>query len=148
MDARYEINTLLNACVEDMKNIADSGSFTLDAQVRAYDLFSELLEAESVPGMKPDKGSAEIYLNTYSDLAEKIAAAFSQEALVNAAKARLAPLERACTDARFEAAAAASLHEFAKETYQTWQTAGIFMQACPQGFEGTCRVPFGIPPDR
>lgn len=128
MDARYEINTLLNACVEDMKNIADSGGFTLDAQVRAYDLFSELLDAESVSGMKPDKGSAEIYLNTYSALAERLSAAFSQEALVNAAKARLAPLERACTDARFEAAAAASLHEFAKETYQTWQTAGIFMR--------------------
>jgi hypothetical protein len=27
---------------------------------------------------------------------------------------------------RFKAAAAASLHEFAKEVWQTWQTAGIF----------------------
>ena len=40
----------------------------------------------------------------------------------------MASLERACTDARFEAASAASLHEFAKETFETWQTAGIFMR--------------------
>ena len=29
---------------------------------------------------------------------------------------------------KFEAAAAASLHEFAKETFQTWKTSGVFMR--------------------
>jgi hypothetical protein len=37
-------------------------------------------------------------------------------------------MEKACNDARFDAAAAASLHEFAEETFHTWQTSGIFMR--------------------
>ena len=114
--------------VEDMRKIAESGSFTLDAQVRAYDLLAELLDDESVIVASLDESDMILYLEVYSALNEKVEEAFDQTSLVNAAKARLAPLERACTDARFEAAAAASLHEFAKETYQTWQTAGIFMR--------------------
>lgn len=116
----------LSACVEDMRSIAAEGVFTLDAQVRAYDMLSGLLDEGMA--MPPEKSDMALFLETYSALKEKLEAAYDQVSLVNAVKARLAPLERACTDARFEAAAAASLHEFAKETYQTWQTAGIFMR--------------------
>ena len=126
MGTQSEKYSPLNACVEDMRDIAATGAFTLDAQVRAYDMLSELLdEGMAVPQEKSDIA---LYLDTYSELKEKLEAAYDQVSLNNAVKARLAPLERACTDARFEAAAAASLHEFAKETYQTWQTAGIFMR--------------------
>ena len=128
MGIKSEINRPINACIEDMRTIAASGVFTLDAQVRAYDLLTELLDDDSVMAASLDKADVTLYLDVYSALKEKIEAAFDQASLVNAVKARLAPLERACTDARFEAAAAASLHEFAKETYQTWQTAGIFMR--------------------
>lgn len=128
MGIKSEINRPINACIEDMRTIAASGVFTLDAQVRAYDLLTELLDDDSVMAASPDKADVTLYLDVYSALKEKIEAAFDQASLVNAVKARLAPLERACTDARFEAAAAASLHEFTKETYQTWQTAGIFMR--------------------
>ena len=128
MGTKSEINSPLNACVEDIRKIAESGTFTLDAQVRAYDLLAELLDDESVIVASLDESDIILYLEVYSALNEKVEEAFDQTSLVNAAKARLAPLERACTDARFEAAAAASLHEFAKETYQTWPTAGIFMR--------------------
>lgn len=128
MGTKSEINSPLNACVEDIRKITESGTFTLDAQVRAYDLLAELLDDESVIVASLDESDMILYLEVYSALNEKVEEAFDQTSLVNAAKARLAPLERACTDARFEAAAAASLHEFAKETYQTWQTAGIFMR--------------------
>lgn len=126
MGTQSEKYSPLNACVEDMRDIAATGAFTLDGQVRAYDMLSELLDdGMAVPQEKSDIA---LYLDTYSELKEKLEAAYDQVSLTNAVKARLAPLERACTDARFEAAAAASLHEFAKETYQTWQTAGIFMR--------------------
>lgn len=126
MGTQSEKYSPLNACVEDMRDIAATGAFTLDAQVRAYDMLSGLLDdGMAVPQEKSDIA---LYLDTYSELKEKLEAAYDQVSLTNAVKARLAPLECACTDARFEAAAAASLHEFAKETYQTWQTAGIFMR--------------------
>ncbi len=128
MGTKSEINRPLNACVEDMKAIAASGAFTLDAQVRAYDLLTELLDDGSVVVRSLDESDVALFLEVYAALRDRIEAAFDQTTLVNAAKARLAPIERACTDARFEAAAAASLHEFAKETYRTWQTAGIFMR--------------------
>ena len=128
MGTKSEIDRPLYACVEDMKTIAESGVYTLDAQTRAYDLLAELLDEDSLMASSFDKADVVLYLDVFSALKEKVKEAFDQTSLVNAVKARLAPLERACTDARFEAAAAASLHEFAKETYQTWQTAGIFMR--------------------
>ena len=128
MGTKSEIDRPLYECVEDMKTIAESGVYTLDAQTRAYDLLAELLDEDSLMASSFDKADVVLYLDVFSALKEKVEEAFDQTSLVNAVKARLAPLERACTDARFEAAAAASLHEFAKETYQTWQTAGIFMR--------------------
>ena len=128
MGTKSEIDRPLYACVEDMKTIAESGVYTLDAQTRAYDLLAELLDEDSLMASSFDKADVVLYLDVFSALKDKVEEAFDQTSLVNAVKARLAPLERACTDARFEAAAAASLHEFAKETYQTWQTAGIFMR--------------------
>ena len=38
----------------------------------------------------------------------------------------MASLKEAMNEARFEAASAASLHEFAKEVFEIWQTSGIF----------------------
>ena len=128
MGTKSEIDRPLYECVEDMKTIAESGVYTLYAQTRAYDLLAELLDEDSLMASSFDKADVVLYLDVFSALKEKVEEAFDQTSLVNAVKARLAPLERACTDARFEAAAAASLHEFAKETYQTWQTAGIFMR--------------------
>lgn len=128
MEIKSHLSVLLEECVRDLNDIAVSGVMSLDAQVRAYDLLAELLDDESVVAALPDKSGMNLYLEVYSALSEKVEEAFDQAALVNAVKARLAPLDRACTDARFEAAAAASLHEFAKETFQTWQTAGIFMR--------------------
>ena len=128
MDRHEGILGLMLACTEDARTAAEGGGWTLDAQVRAYDLLSYLLElGEEGKGLSNTK-EAEGFCKVYADAKDAIGAAYDEKALTDAAKARLAPLERACTDARFEAASAASLHEFAKETYQTWQTAGIFMR--------------------
>lgn len=124
MEIKSQITTLIEECTTDMRAVLETGVLSLDAQVRAYDLLSYILENECREEVAP--AAMEEYLSVYDP--ESLAKAYDEEALKNAVKARMAPLERACTDARFHAASVASLHEFAKETFQTWQTAGIFMR--------------------
>ena len=127
MKIQSELSKLISECVNDMSALASAGKWELDAQVRIYDLLALLMDevyAETVSAQ-----DAESFIKEYGQVKEKLVAAYDQTALLNEVKARLAPLERACTDARFEAAAAASLHEFAKETFQTWQTSGVFMRS-------------------
>ena len=126
MKIQSELSKLISECVNDMSALASAGKWELDAQVRIYDLLALLMDevyAETVSAQ-----DAESFIKEYGQVKEKLVATYDQTALLNEVKARLAPLERACTDARFEAAAAASLHEFAKETFQTWQTSGVFMR--------------------
>ena len=126
MKMQSELSKLISECVNDMSALASAGKWELDAQVRIYDLLALLMDevyAETVSAQ-----DAESFIKEYGQVKEKLVATYDHTALLNEVKARLAPLERACTDARFEAAAAASLHEFAKETFQTWQTSGVFMR--------------------
>ena len=126
MKIQSELSKLISECVNDMSALASAGKWELDAQVRIYDLLALLLDevyAETVSAH-----DAESFIKEYGQVKEKLVATYDHTALLNEVKARLAPLERACTDARFEAVAAASLHEFAKETFQTWQTSGVFMR--------------------
>ena len=48
--------------------------------------------------------------------------------LMNEAQMLLKSYEDELNEQRFKAAAAASLHEFAKDTFAEWQTAGVFMR--------------------
>ena len=126
MKMQSELSKLISECVNDMSALASAGKWGLDAQVRIYDLLDLLMDgvyAEMVSAQE-----AESFIREYSQIREKLVEVYDQDALMNEMKARLAPLERACTDARFEAAAAASLHEFAKETFETWQNSGVFMR--------------------
>ena len=127
MEIKSHLSMLLEGCVEDMKDMTAAGVMSLDAQVRAYDLLTYLLENEAITFASDSKAFVS-FAEVYDSCADAVGAAYDEDALKNAVKARMAPLERACTDARFEAASVASLHEFAKETFQTWQTAGIFMR--------------------
>lgn len=110
-------------CIKDMVSIAQTGKWTLEAQVRAYDLFDRLSDGASIPSEEKDA-----YLRTYGECSEKLAEAFDAEALKNEAEERLRTFEEELNEQRFKAAAAASLHEFAKDTFAQWQTAGVFMR--------------------
>lgn len=126
MEIRSQLSLLLDGCVRDMNEIRETGKMSLEAQIRAYDLMS-LLYDNGINGAEESE-SAKRFSLAYDADPDGLAGAYDGKALTDAVKAALAPLERACTDARFEAASAASLHEFAKETFHTWQTAGIFMR--------------------
>lgn len=121
-----DYKTAIAACIADMEAIKAAGKYNLEAQVRAYDLLSSLLEDADDGILTVDRDCAAAYSVTYGHCAAILSESFDESALKNEAAKMLEPLEKACSDARFRAAAAASLHEFAKETFQTWQTAGIF----------------------
>ena len=110
-------------CIKDMVSIAETGRWTLEAQVRSYDLFDSL--ADGLEVSEEDKAA---YLKTYEECSERLSAIFDADALKNEAETRLRAFEDELNESRFKAAAAASLHEFAKDTFAEWQTAGVFMR--------------------
>lgn len=121
------MDRLLIQCTEDMKAIAVAGKYDLDAQVRAYDLLERLLDLYgdgAGPQTVPDAAAG--FCEVYASVADILSSSFDGEALRREAAARLKPLEDACNEARFKAAAAASLHEFAKEVFEIWQNSGVF----------------------
>ena len=114
---------MISTCISDMKEAAVSGKLSLSAQVRAYDLLQTISGGE-VPSSCRE--AAETFCRVYEDLAERIEASFDAGALEEELEQVTAPLRHRLNEARFEAAAAAGLHEFAKETFYIWQNGGIF----------------------
>lgn len=105
-----------------MQKVAVSGKMTLEAQVRAYDLLQYLSE----DGVSVSVDAADIFCSTYEGCKDKLEAAYDADSLKHELEALLSPIRGNVNELRFKAAAAASLHEFAKEVWQTWQTAGVF----------------------
>ena len=119
----------LNRCAEDMQQAAKDSAVTLDAQIRAYDLLDALLCLKENVGEKLPEGlrdASSRYCAIYDDLAQLLKAGYDEAALKEEAQKRIQALKDRLSDARFEAAAAAGLHEFAKEVFEIWQTSGIF----------------------
>ena len=114
-------------CIEDMQDIVAERKFSLDAQIRAYDLLEgliELYDGAQIPDQLRD--AAMRLCSVYEENAAILSLSFDEAALKEEAAERVKPLEDACNEARFEAAAAASLHEFAKEVFDIWQNSGVF----------------------
>jgi hypothetical protein len=111
----------LSECASDLSSLP---TISLDAQIRAYRLLDAML-ADSMQSYKTEPTftqAAEDYLSA-SGTSRII---YDEEALRKELDARLAPLDALASDARFKAAAAESLHEFAKEVWDIWQNSGVF----------------------
>lgn len=117
------MDRLLRQCIEDMKMIASSGKYPLDAQVRAYDLLQQLMDYPVGDGLK--EAAAE-FCAVFQANASVLESAYDAAGLSAEAADMLKPLNDACNEARFQAAAAASLHEFAKEVFEICQNSGVF----------------------
>lgn len=113
---------IIARCAADMQEIAASGKITLQAQVRAYDLLQYLSE----DGVSVPATVAEEFCKVHEACNVVLETAYDPDSLKEEIEVMLAPLRSSVNELRFEAAAAASLHEFAKEVWQTWQTAGVF----------------------
>lgn len=121
------MESLIRKCIKDMETVAVSGKYSLDAQVRAYDLLEQLLDLYyDLPLPAGLKDVAAEFCSVYEANASVLDSAFDSSVLAAAAADVLKPLNEACNEARFEAAAAASLHEFAKEVFYIWQNSGVF----------------------
>ena len=121
MDRYINIPAAIAQCATDL---AATGKISLEAQSRAYDLLDSLLS---------DENRSYTEAKGYAEAAEKFAKAYAEphaeydeEALRKELEQKLAPLNEALEEIRFRAASAASLHEFAKEVFEIWKTAGIF----------------------
>ena len=118
------IAQMLQACTEDLAGVAPLDSAALS---RAYDLLDQLLELSgNLPTDEDFRTSGEAYRTAFIENSDRLAGRYDEEGIRNEIMKNLEILDAAVHEARFKAAAAASLHEFAKETFQTWQTAGIF----------------------
>ena len=123
------MDRIIRQCIEDMKAVAASGRYTLEAQVRAYDLLGQFGDVYGDGAYAPADAvlsAARDFCSVYSGLSEALAAVWDGTALESEAAGRLESLEKVCHEARFEAAAAASLHEFAKEVFEIWKNEGVF----------------------
>ncbi len=124
---RIGIEALLLECADDIADALKAGRMTLDMQVRAYDLLDAMAagDCDAASGEAGSRAACR-FLEAYEAGREELAAMFDGPELKLEAKRRLQSLESKLNEARFEAASAASLHEFAKETFEVWQTSGVF----------------------
>lgn len=118
------ISNIPAAILQCAKDLAAVGTLSLDAQSRAYDLLDTLLSDEHGTYRDTDgyTEAAEVFLGSSATPN----AVYDEDSLRKELADRLAPLDEALGEIRFKAAAAASLHEFAKEVFDIWQTSGIF----------------------
>lgn len=113
----------MNSCLADIRKAAVESSFTLSMQVRAYDALDYILATD---GGTISKEDAEDFCRAYEEYGEAVERLYDEAALKIEAGSQIASMKEAMNEARFEAASAASLHEFAKEVFEIWQTSGIF----------------------
>ena len=133
------ISKELEQCTADMRAIADTGHFGLDAQVRAYDLLEKIMDlpdggavgpadvySDTVATWCSTLGPAEEYCSAYASLSEVLDDRYDEAVLRNEAEARLKPLAEAVETVALKAKEATDLHECAKETFEIWQKGGFF----------------------
>ena len=124
-----DLATAMLGCTSDIAEAADKKKISLEMQIRAYDLFDRLMETgwplSSMSGSDSLK-AAQVYCSRYDAIKEIVDAAYDEESLGIEVETLLASLRADMNNLRFEAASAASLHEFAKEVFDIWQTSGIF----------------------
>lgn len=115
----------IDECIEDMRSIAKSGSWTLEAQVRAYDLLENMIAvAESMSG--PATPSLSRFCKEYDILAAALDKAYDETLLRGLSDQALKPYKDAVDKAAFKVAELTDLHEYAKYTFEIWQTKGLF----------------------
>ena len=110
----------INHCIADMRLIAQSGNWTLEAQVRAYD-FLEIICDRTV-----ESDAASHFCKEYDSLASALDKAYNEAVLHALAAQQLQPYKEALAKAEAKVAKMTDLHECAKSTFDIWQNKGLF----------------------
>ena len=103
-----------------MRLIAHSGNWTLEAQVRAYDLL-ELLCDYAIEGEV-----AAHFCKEFDLMAPSLDKAYNEVVLHALASQQLQPYKEALAKAEAKVAQLTDLHECAKSTFEIWQNKGLF----------------------
>ena len=113
------------SCASDIYDAVAAGKYTLEMQVRAYDLLDCLLimkeNGETVP---PDAAAG--WLRAYEQHRESLEELVDETALKAEAADCLNAYSVTLEKVREKAEKAAGLHELAKETFRIWQSSGLF----------------------
>ena len=133
------ISKELVQCTEDMRQAAQNGKISLDAQVRAYDLLEKITDlpdggavgpadiyADTVATWCSSLGPAEEYRAEFARLTPVLEGLYDENALKEESRQRLEPFERALEAAALDSAEKTALHQCAKETFEIWQKGGFF----------------------
>lgn len=119
----------IDVCRTDLGNAVCRGRLALEEQVRAYDLLNRLLEMgkETLEYADITLGASIYHFQrAYAENAGSFADIVDTSSMEQEAENILTTIQKDMNDARFAAASAESLHEFAKEVFDIWQTQGIF----------------------
>ena len=119
----------LNQCVADMRSIAELGNWTLDVQVRAYDVLESVCDAlEDVRAREAVEFSkaAEQFCAAYDELSSAIESSYDQSALLDQASQKLLHLKDTVAQASLKVDQMTDLHECAKATFEIWTSKGLF----------------------
>ena len=123
----------LNQCLADMRAIAQTGRWTLEAQVHAYDLLDIIASIE--PASHEAQFSVAIpftpeailsFCKEYDSLEQTLSDAYDNEALLAIHTERVKSQKENMDKAEKKAQTMTELHECAKETFNIWQKDGIF----------------------
>ena len=125
----------LNQCLADMRTIAQTGRWTLEAQVHAYDLLDIIAGGGALSVIAKNEATCQSsfalatvysFCKEYDALAPALDAAYDESALRALLEDALKPLKESVAQAEKKAADLADLHECAKETFAIWQNGGLF----------------------
>lgn len=111
-----------------MLHIVDSGKYSLEEQIRAYDLLDVLVAVQESGDSLPEslKEVSLEFCRVYEGCKTSLDEYYDEEDLKEESGALSKPLEDALQDAEMKAAKAVELHELAKDTYQVWCSSGFF----------------------
>lgn len=113
------------SCASDIYDAVAAGKYTLEMQVRAYDLFDRILTMKE-NGEHLPSDAVTGWIKTYDQHREQLETIIDEAALKSEAADCLNAYSVAVENAREKAEKAAVLHELAKETFRIWQSSGLF----------------------
>lgn len=135
------ISKELVQCTDDMRQAAQCGKMSLDAVIRAYDLLEKIMDlpggaevgpadvySDTIATLCSSLGPAEEFCAEYARLSYALDGAYDEAALMEEAKMRLEPFEKALAASAARAAERTALHQCAKETFEIWQNRGFIVR--------------------
>lgn len=116
------IAEMLIRCVDDMKDVSRTGKWSIEAQIRAYDLLDAVAD---ISDFQCVLGPAAIFCKEFETLEKTLNDAYDEQDLQSQMEMRLKPLREALAAAEGKAAEMAALHSCAAEAYETRQNKGV-----------------------